>query len=91
MYRKVRHIEKEPNSTNVHFTLKCPFAHELKGGQSVAHNGVCLTVVALSPQRYIHRYGRWETLDRSSLGDLKVGSLVNLERSVQLQVGSMAT
>lgn len=37
------------------------------------------------PKRYIHRYGHTETLDRSNLGDLKVGSLVNLERSVQLQ------
>lgn len=69
---------------NVHLTLSCPFVNELHIDQSVAHNGVCLTVVDLPGDgTYIVTAIR-ETLDRSNLGDLKEGDLVNLERSMKI-------
>lgn len=80
---RVLDIEHEQGSDNVHFTLEVPFADELTIDQSVAHNGVCLTVVSIDRQRrsYVVTAIR-ETLDRSNLGDLKVGDEVNLERSM---------
>lgn len=67
---------------NLHITLKCEFADELKIDQSVAHNGVCLTVVDLPGDGTYTVTAIQETLDRSNLGLLKVGDLVNLERSM---------
>jgi len=67
---------------NRHFTLECPFAPELKIDQSVAHNGVCLTVVAIDGLRYTVTAIR-ETLLKSNLGGLVVGDSVNLERSMR--------
>lgn len=67
---------------NVHLTLSCSFVDELKIDQSVAHNGVCLTVVQLPGDGTYTVTAIQETLDRSNLGDLKVGDLVNLERSM---------
>ena len=79
-----RVVELRPERDNLHITLECGFADELHIDQSVAHNGVCLTVVELRPdRRYIVTAIR-ETLDRSNLGDLKVGDLVNLERSMKI-------
>lgn len=69
---------------NLHLTLKCSFVDELKIDQSVAHNGVCLTVVALNPDGTYTVTAIQETLNRSNLGELKVGDLVNLERSMKL-------
>lgn len=73
----------ESHEANVDLTLKCTFVPELKIDQSLAHNGVCLTVVAIDGDTYtvtaIH-----ETLKRSNLGDLVVGSRVNLERSMKI-------
>lgn len=69
---------------NLHLTLKCSFVDELKIDQSVAHNGVCLTVVALNPDGTYTVTAIQETLNRSNLGDLNVGDLVNLERSMKL-------
>ena len=66
---------------NVDFTLTCSFTSELKIDQSVAHNGVCLTVVAIDADRYTVTAMK-ETLDRSNLGELQVGSRVNVERSM---------
>ena len=66
---------------NVDFTLECSFAGELKIDQSVSHNGVCLTVVAVDGGRYTVTAMK-ETLDRSNLGLLKVGDRVNIERSM---------
>ena len=67
---------------NRHFTLECPFTAELRIDQSVAHNGVCLTVVDISGNTYtvtaVH-----ETLIKSNLGTLEVGDLVNVERSMR--------
>ena len=68
---------------NVDFTLSCPFAQELKIDQSVAHNGVCLTVVKIEGDTYTVTAMR-ETLDRSNLGMLGVGDRVNVERSMQM-------
>ena len=67
---------------NLHITMKCDFASELKIDQSVAHNGVCLTVVDLPGDSTFTVTAIQETLDRSNLGLLKVGDLVNLERSM---------
>lgn len=67
---------------NLKLRIKCSFANELKIDQSVAHNGVCLTVVEISPDSTYAVTAVQETLDRSNLGDLKPGSLVNLERSM---------
>lgn len=67
---------------NRHIVLECPFTQELKIDQSIAHNGVCLTVVAIDGPRYtvtaIH-----ETLIKSNLGQLKEGDWVNIERSMR--------
>lgn len=66
---------------NVDITLKCGFVDELKIDQSIAHNGVCLTVVRIEDGCYTVTAMK-ETLDRSNLGELKVGSKVNVERSM---------
>lgn len=68
---------------NINLTLECPFAGELNIDQSVAHNGVCLTVVALEGNTYTVTAMK-ETLDRSNLGLLKEGDKVNVERSMLL-------
>ncbi len=70
------------NESNVDLTLRCSFTDELHIDQSVAHNGVCLTVVALNPEGTYTVTAIRETLDRSNLGDLKEGDRVNLERSM---------
>ena len=66
---------------NIDFVLKCSFTSELKIDQSIAHNGVCLTVVCLQGETYTVTAMK-ETLDRSNLGLLKVGDRVNVERSM---------
>lgn len=66
---------------NIDFTLKCSFVDELSIDQSVAHNGVCLTVVEIKDGTYTVTAMK-ETLDRSNLGLLKVGDKVNVERSM---------
>ena len=66
---------------NVDFTLTCSFVNELKIDQSVSHNGVCLTVVAIDNDQYTVTAMR-ETLERSNLGLLSVGDKVNVERSM---------
>lgn len=68
---------------NIDLTLECPFTGELSIDQSVAHNGVCLTVVALEGNTYTVTAMK-ETLDRSNLGLLKEGDKVNVERSMML-------
>lgn len=72
-------LQKEQE--NLHITMECSFVDELKIDQSVAHNGVCLTVVAISDKTYTVTAIK-ETLDRTNLGKLEVGSKVNLERSM---------
>ena len=79
----VKAIEKDRE--NVNFTFSCPFGHELKPAQSLAHNGVCLTLVDVEGDTYTTTAMK-ETLERSNLGELKVGDEVNVERS--MPVGS---
>ncbi|MDE7412336.1 MAG: riboflavin synthase [Muribaculaceae bacterium] len=69
---------------NLHITMKCSFVDELKIDQSVSHNGVCLTVVSLPGDGTYTVTAIKETLDRSNLGGLKPGDLVNLERSMKI-------
>ena len=78
-YVEVVRLEKE--QTNLHLTLKCSFVDELKIDQSIAHNGVCLTVVSIQDGTYTVTAIE-ETLERSNLGLLKVGDKVNVERSM---------
>ena len=77
---KIVGLEKE--NGNLHLTVKCSFTDELKIDQSVAHNGVCLTVVKLPGDGTYTVTAIQETLDRSNLGFLKVGDSINLERSM---------
>lgn len=76
---KVVAVRKE--SENVHLTINCSFIKELKIDQSIAHNGVCLTVVDLTEDTYTVTAIK-ETLERSNLGYLKVNDRVNIERSM---------
>ena len=69
---------------NLHITLACGFADELHIDQSVAHNGVCLTVVKINDDKTYVVTAIRETLERSNLGDLKEGDLVNVERSMKI-------
>ncbi|KAA6328016.1 Riboflavin synthase, partial [termite gut metagenome] len=68
---------------NVHLTMKCSFANELKIDQSISHNGVCLTVVSKTADTYTVTAMK-ETLDRSNIGLLKAGDKVNVERSMMM-------
>lgn len=74
---KIESIEKE--GSNVHFTFSSSITHELKIDQSVAHNGVCLTVVKINGKQYTVT-AIDETLKRTNLGSLKTGDVVNVER-----------
>ena len=76
---RVTRLEKD--QSNLHITLSSDITSELKIDQSLAHNGVCLTVVSISGDQYTVT-AIDETLQRSNLGDLRVGSLVNLERAM---------
>ena len=68
---------------NLHITMNCSFVNELTIDQSVAHNGVCLTVVSKTADTYTVTAIN-ETLQRSNLGKLEIGSKVNLERSMMM-------
>lgn len=76
-------VALEKDKGNLHITLRCSFTSELKIDQSIAHNGVCLTVVSIEGDTYTVTAIQ-ETLDRSNLGLLQVGSKVNLERSMKM-------
>lgn len=77
-------VEVTRHDGNVDLRVKCSFAPELRIDQSVAHNGVCLTVVALHGDGTYTVTAIQETLDRSNLGGLRAGDEVNLERSMQM-------
>lgn len=79
---EVVNLRKE--ETNLHITMRCPFCNELSIDQSIAHNGVCLTVVSFPNEDTYTVTAINETLDRSNLGDLKIGDKVNVERSMKL-------
>lgn len=78
---KVTKLEKE--QSNLHISLVCPFSQELKIDQSLAHNGVCLTVVEIVGDRYTVT-AIDETLARSNLKHIKLGDELNLERCTQI-------
>ncbi|WP_143960678.1 riboflavin synthase [Litoribacter populi] len=74
---EIKNIEKE--GSNVHFTFAAPLTQELKIDQSVAHNGVCLTVVKTEGDQYTVTAIE-ETLQKTSLGEWTLGQKINLER-----------
>ena len=76
-------VKVESEGSNVHISLKSTITSELKIDQSVAHNGVCLTVVKINGDEYIVTAIK-ETLDKSNIGLLVVGSKVNIERCLKL-------
>jgi riboflavin synthase len=76
-------VELQYDKTNLNISLRCSFTNELKIDQSVAHNGVCLTVIDIKNDVYTVTAVQ-ETLDKSNLGLLQIGSKVNLERSMML-------
>jgi riboflavin synthase len=76
-------VKVESEGSNVHITLKSTITNELKIDQSVAHNGVCLTVVAINGDEYTVTAIK-ETLEKSNIGLLAVGSKVNMERCMKL-------
>lgn len=73
----------EAQNTNLNFTVKSSFTQELKIDQSVAHNGVCLTVVAINKDLYKVTAIK-ETIEKSSIGTLNKGDYINLERGMRL-------
>ncbi|WP_299118461.1 riboflavin synthase [uncultured Tenacibaculum sp.] len=77
----VKSIEKDKE--NIHITIQSDITNELKIDQSVAHNGVCLTVVNISGNEYTVTAIK-ETLDKTNIGSLKSGDEVNLERAMKL-------
>lgn len=77
----IKRIEKEQD--NIHFTIDSSITHDLKIDQSVAHNGVCLTVVSINDALYTVTSIK-ETLEKTNLSDWKEGDLVNLERAMKL-------
>ena len=78
---RVEKIEKDRE--NINLTIQTNITHELKIDQSVAHNGVCLTVVAISGKNYVVTAIK-ETLDKTNLGLLSETDLVNIERAMKL-------
>ena len=76
-------VKVESEGSNVHISLKSTITSELKIDQSVAHNGVCLTVVKINGDEYIVTAIK-ETLDKSNIGLLLVGSKVNIERCLKV-------
>jgi len=77
----VKEIQKDGG--NLHLTISSDITKELKIDQSVAHNGVCLTVVAIDNNDYTVTAIK-ETIDKTTLGEWQVGDLVNLERAMKL-------
>jgi riboflavin synthase len=76
-------VAKVPNQENIDFTFSCSFTNELKIDQSVAHNGVCLTIIKISGDQYTVT-AIDETLQKTNLGGLDEGDVVNLERCMKL-------
>ena len=76
-------VSLQRDQDNLHISMRTPITSELKIDQSVAHNGVCLTVVAIHDDVYTVTAIK-ETLDKSNLGQLEVGYKVNIERCMKL-------
>ncbi|PZQ91126.1 MAG: riboflavin synthase [Flavobacterium johnsoniae] len=77
----IKDLRKE--GENIHITLSSSVTHELKIDQSVSHNGVCLTVVGISNDQYTVTAIK-ESIDKTNLGEWKIGDQVNLERAMRL-------
>ncbi len=77
----IRNIRKE--NDNIHIHVQSSITNELKIDQSVSHNGVCLTVVAIDGDTYTVTAIK-ETLDKTNLGNWQAGDLINLERGMKL-------
>ena len=78
---EIKNIVREGG--NLHITVEAEMTPELKIDQSLAHNGICLTVVSIAKNTYTVTAIQ-ETLDKTNLGDLNVGDLVNLERCMKM-------
>ena len=78
---KVKEIRKE--NDNLHLTITASISNELKIDQSVSHNGICLTVVAIGEDSYTVTAIR-ETIGKTTIGEWKMGDLINLERGMKL-------
>ena len=76
-------IELKSDQENLHITLESKLTRELKIDQSLAHNGVCLTVVDIKGNQYVVTAVQ-ETLVKSNLRDLKLGDFINLERAMKI-------
>lgn len=77
----VKYLEKDKG--NIHVTIESDITPELKIDQSVAHNGVCLTVVSINGKAYVVTAIK-ETIEKSNIGELEVNDIVNLERAMKL-------
>ena len=77
----VKDLKKE--NDNLHITISSTITHELKIDQSVAHNGICLTVVAINNNEYTVTAIK-ESIEKTNLADWKVGNSINLERAMKL-------
>lgn len=77
----IKDLRKE--GENIHITLSSSVTHELKIDQSVSHNGVCLTVVGISNDQYTVTAIK-ESIDKTNIGEWKIGDHVNLERAMRL-------
>ena len=75
--------EIEKDGENYHFTIESEISKELKIDQSVAHNGVCLTVIEKTEKKHIVT-AIHETVQKTNMGSLKVGNLLNLERCLKI-------
>lgn len=74
-------VSIDNDGENTHFSLRCSFTSELKVDQSLAHNGVCLTIVNINGEVYTVTAIK-ETLEKTNLGNLVLGDVVNLERAM---------
>lgn len=77
-------VKLENDKENLHITMECSFVDDLKIDQSIAHNGVCLTVIKKEGKTYTVTAIK-ETLDKSNLGKLTTNDKVNLERSLKIE------
>ena len=76
-------VELEKEGENLHLSIESSLTPELKIDQSLSHNGVCLTVVDITGKRYTVTAIQ-ETLEKSNIGSLKEGDLINLERAMKM-------
>ena len=76
-------VDVKPNKNNLDITFKSDLLSELKVDQSISHNGVCLTVADISNESYLVNVVK-ETIDKSNFDSIRVGDMVNVERSMML-------